>query len=888
MILPRFFSSPKKQWGRLITVLLVGLVGYGWFYLVPSNVKTPQVLPAAPAIESLPTLPLAFVSIPGQGYDGARYQARTPYGVLLFAPEQIELMLKDDESRAVTGIGLRFVGGNPRPRFVADAPLPGHVSYFIGGNPVHWQTNLPTYGQVIYEDLYPHINLVYNGTQQSLKGTYVVAPGGNPGHIRWQYDGVGRVMIDPGTGDLHIYLDAADNHPVLVERAPQVWQTIAGEKVPVSARYVLDTAEQQVGGTAAIISFALGNYDPAHPLIVDPVIDFGSHLGGSLTDGARAVALDDAGNIYVAGYTESADLPNAGGNLGGSRDIFVTKINAAQTAVLYTLYYGGTDAEADDLFTRVEVSLAVDRNQHVYLAGKTRSLDLPVVNAFQGSKPGGDDSFITKIDSSGSVLLYSTYLGGSDDDVIYGLDVDAAGNAYVAGYTDSHASFPTTAGSLKPTTNTDSGFVTKLSSSGNQLVYSTFIPGTFQARANDIAVDNAGNAYITGNTGPNFPATANAPQPNGTSNSAFVLKLDPTGSTALFSTPYGGSIYGAEGYAIAVDETGNVYLTGDTTAEDFPTVNAIQPDLSGREGFRPDAFIVKMNTNTGQVAYSTYLGGTGNDYGYGIAIDNLGQAYVTGRTDEDDFPVQNSLQTLTGFSDAFVAKIAADGKRLQYSTLLGGNESFIGDEGGYAIAADAAGNAYVVGETWTTTSFPTVNPLQGPTNNNYGDAFIVVIDDALVFAVDPTAGAVLTTTQSLTITIPPNAFSGGTSDFRLGPLRVAAAFPPGLRDVSGSAFRLTPYRDGSPVTPFSLDEPLTIDLAYQEAAVFGAEDSLRLYTAEAGSNQWQPAADTCTGPNVRETRNTQANRLTVNVCHLSEFVVLAEANPLFLPLVIRR
>jgi hypothetical protein len=342
------------------------------------------------------------------------------------------------------------------------------------------------------------------------------------------------------------------------------------------------------------------------------------------------------------------------------------------------------------------------------------------LNALQPANGGGfSDAFVTKINPAGTALVYSTYLGGSGDDRGRGLAVDSAGNAYVIGTTMS-TDFPTQ-NALQPANGSGlTAFVTKINALGSALVYSTYLGGSIGEDGQGIAADSVGNAYVTGVTASTDFPTKNPLQPalNGYAD-AFVSKINPAGSALVYSTYLGGSL-GDTGYGIAVDSTGNAYITGFTESTDFPTKNPLQAALNGEA----NAFVSKINPTGLALVYSTYLGGSGADFGAGIAVDRIGRAYVTGPTSSTDFPTKNPLQAaLDGDGDAFVSKLNRAGSALVYSTYLGGS----GGDGGSGIAVDSAGDAYVTGRT-NSTDFPTKNPLQPTYGGGDDDAFLAKLN----------------------------------------------------------------------------------------------------------------------------------------------------------------
>src|SRR5207249_23529 len=483
-----------------------------------------------------------------------------------------------------------------------------------------------------------------------------------------------------GLGDLVLRADRSE----VRLRKPVVYQDHDGQRAVIPTRYVLK-AERQV-------AFEVAAYDATKPLIIDPVLAYSTYLGGSADDQGLAIAVDAQGNAYVTGDTGSADFlqgdpfPTTSGAFRTTpAGIFVTKLNADGSALLYSSYLG---AAGSDFVS----GIAVDAAGNAYVTGFTDSgnafrLDAPfptTPNAFQKIPGGSGDAFVTKLNATGSALIYSTFLGGdgSDDGFAIAVDPNCSINcsAYVTGATFS-PNFPTTAGAFQTDLRgSEDAFVTKLDPTGSTLVYSTYLGGSLGGSGGDfeegfaIAVDAAGSAYVTGSTNSrNFPTTPGAFQTIfggcGTcdfpSADAFVTKLNATGTALVYSTFLGSS--GDDfGVGIAVDAAGNTYVTGATESADFPvTVGAFQPGFGGNF----DAFVTKLDTTkTGSdsLVYSTFLGGTGLDDGFAIAVDAAGNAYVTGDTNSPDFPTtlgafQTTLSpSLTeGFErDAFVAKLA--------------------------------------------------------------------------------------------------------------------------------------------------------------------------------------------------------------------------------------
>jgi hypothetical protein len=581
-------------------------------------------------------IPLSFIANAGQTDPNVKFQVKGAGHSIFFTPNEISFVAfqqpNEPGNQATNSSIVRssLANSNPNPTISGLQQLPGVANFLLGEDSSQWHTNVPTFNGVVYQNVYQGIDRVFKGTEGQLKSEFLVAPLADPSQIRMNYSGVSDIRLrDDGALILETPLGE------LIDNAPIVYQDINGTRVNVPAAYNL-LGNGQVG-------FSLGDFDRTQPLVIDPVLAYSTYLGGSNLDSANRMTVDSTGAAYIIGSTVNN---------------FPTTPGAYQTT------------------------------------------------------PGGGlvDFLVTKINPEGTALVYSTYIGGGRDDYGFGIAVDSQGNAYLTGQVD--PGFPTTPGAFQPIAPNYTAAVTKLNAAGNALVYSTFLgTSSSGALGNGIAVDSNGNAYVTGLTGDGFP-TANASQPQiGGDIDAFITKVNPAGSALVYSTYLGGSGR-EDAQAIALDQYGNAYITGLTYSTNFPTyaisfpaINTFQKTMGGGQY---DAFISEFNI-IGEGKYSTYLGGTGNEKGADIAVDSAGNAYVVGITNSTNFPTASPIQAANagGANDAFVSKLSPGGDALISSTYLGGS----GDDNGHRITLDSGNNVYVTGDT-TSTNFPTKNAIQ--------------------------------------------------------------------------------------------------------------------------------------------------------------------------------
>ncbi len=730
--------------------------------------------------EAYGRLPIAFEANRGQSDPSVKFLSRGGgYGLFLTPTETVLSLTKPavershsngspsslagdasaDEPAKTSTVRMQLVGGNPSAQVVGEQPLAGKVNY-LRGDATSSITDVPTYARVDYQDVYPGIDLAWYGNQGQLEYDFVVAPGADPATIALGFEGADGLHIDDN-GDL---VAETPSGP-LRHQAPFIYQDFGSSRQTVPGRFVL-TGDRQVG-------FSVGAYDTSRPLVIDPVLVYSTYLGGTSGDESLDIAVDSAGAAYVTGFTSSVNFPVASpldGTLSGDIDAFVTKFDPSGSALVYSTYLGGSSTEGSH-------GIAVDGAGAAHVTGLTSSRDFPVTpGAFQESFVGTSaDAFVVKLHPSGTVLDYSTYLGGTEavfagTAVGEGLALGPGGTIYVSGRVRA-AHLPTTAGALQPECILTSegectaAFLAKINPAGggaSDLSYLTYLGGSGNDEAVAVAVDAAGNAHLTGFTfSTDFPTTSGAFQPSLNTGGrpadnvradVFVTKINPAGGGAsdlLYSTYLGGSTVAGvsnnianigvdTGSDIAVGPGGKVYVTGTARSTNFPTTpRSAQPRAGGCTPVACDAFlsiISPANAGRTDLVYSTYLGGTFADFGEAVAVDGAGRAVIAGSAVSTDFPTKDpipgvSAGAVRGNPEVFLAKIdpaGAGSADLVFSTLIGGD----GVDLGRGAVLDGAGNAYVTGETRSTQSvaYPTTaNAYQRSFSGGRSDGFVTKI-----------------------------------------------------------------------------------------------------------------------------------------------------------------
>jgi hypothetical protein len=701
-------------------------------------------------------LPLSFEPNRGQAGQGVKFLARgsgyalqlTPGGAVLALSKHSpdSALSRSSQNPGADGsatLRWRLLGANPAPEISGESLLPGTVSYYSGANAANWLTNVPTYARVRYRSVLPGVDLVYYGHGRQLEYDFVVAPGANPKCIRLRFDGAAAMRVD-SSGNLVVPLSGSD----VRFKKPVVYQEKNGKRRHVSGSYELH-AKNRVG-------FRIGAYDRQLPLVIDPVLDYATYYGGPDRDSVNAIAVDAAGNAFVAGETlvqRAVPLPGAcpGGQTCPTSDVdaIVSKIDPTGSTVLWTVLVGGSG-------TDVANAITLDNQGNVFVAGSTTSNSLPTGIGFDPTC-GTDgtcgeqtfqfprtDGFVMKL-APNSVFQSGTYLGGNLEDEILGMAVDASG-VYLTGHSNAGLNdFPL----VNPASSTSSFndiFVAKFTPDLSQLVYSTLFG---QDRGNGIAVNALGEAFVVGQSRELAFTTPNAYQSFPGGKNVFLFKLSADGA----SVPYATYLYGGDSpsaaFAVALDSVGKAYLTGETSDEFFPMVNSFQPTMvyrSDRDGHVFVAIIDTSLSGAASLVYSTYLGAGGRDVGRAIALDAAGNVYVAGHTKnylsdptDPQFPLVNSLRPCLDpgidaqgnwrdFENPFLAILNPSGSALLFSTCLGSDTE---RDQALALALDPSGSVYLGG--WTQSAqFPVTPGVHGTTYGGNQDGIVAKLSGLLL------------------------------------------------------------------------------------------------------------------------------------------------------------
>lgn len=776
---PRGGGGPFFILGTLL--LLIGGVGlWSGSRIVPSSAgpfSVPDFVgqqePAAESSANAPSpatvfssMPLGFEPNQGQTDQQVRFLARGRGYTLFLTGNEAVLKLQESGVRSEKsgvrnqepGVGrkskerasivrMHLVGADPSSKIVGTGRLSSVSNYFLGNDPSKWRSDVPQFARVRYQQVYPGVDLVYYGNQGQLEYDFEVAPGADPRMVQLQFESSHKLAVD-SDGDLVVHAGGGD----LQFHAPEIYQQIGEERRKVDGKFVV--------GASNRVGFKVGNYDRSRTLVIDPVLNYSSYLGGSGNESGATVAVDAAFNFYVTGATTSGNFPpqpGVFGSLTGAQNVFVSKFGPGGNLIAST-YLGGTGTDSS-------AGIAIDAASNIFVAGTTTSANFPTMNGFTNpplSPAPASHAFVTTLKPDLSGLTYSTLLGGNGTDTVSGLAIDTRGKAYIIGVTTPTSGqtpdFPTTAGSIQPqplSITDPQFFVSKIDptlSGGPSLAYSTYfgggnpVAGTTPVQGGGIATDTNAFVYITGGTtfqhvgaATDFPIL-NAVQgalncASANCSDVFVAKINPaagSGAQILYSTYLGGGQTDI-GHGIAVDTGGNAYVTGSTTSPNFSTLTTgFQPCLGKPLTPSPctgiaaqNAFVAKLNNpatnSTVSLTYFSYLGGTASDTGLAIAVDTSGVTRVIGNATSSDFPsfaTSGFTPGPLGAGDAFVARIDTVSTS-NFSSRFGGSAL----DHGSGVALDSNFNTYVAGDTQSG-DFPTAGPPFQPGLSGPSDAWV--------------------------------------------------------------------------------------------------------------------------------------------------------------------
>jgi uncharacterized protein (TIGR03437 family) len=639
------------------------------------------------------SLPLFFEPNVGQSHPSVQFLSRGAY----LGSDRAAIQVGDDGPVVMTLAGARAV------RAEGLDLQPGITSYFLGNDPGKWRSGVPHYARVRYRNVYPGIDLIYyHNAKGRLEYDFVVSPGADTGAIQLSYN---RPVRTDSNGDLLI--------AGVRQKRPRVFQ----DGREIACDYLLRGAKQ--------VRFALAKYDRSRPLIVDPVLEYSTYLGGPGYDYGQGIAVDASGSAYITGLSRAPTQPGLDPFQqpeGLNYNAFVIKMAPGGSGLIYYVFIGDQFEDGN--------AIAIDSTGAAVITGETRSLNFPTKNPFQATYGGGfNDGFVSKVSPDGLSLVFSSYIGGPSYDLGTGVAVDPTGSAYVSMQT-ARSSLPTNSDAFQRTLSGNGYhlYVFKLSPAGS-ITWGTYLASSGnEIGLTGIAVDSTGHVFLAGCTdSADFPTTENAFQPTFPATAAdvqiaFVSKLEPDGTGLVYSTFLGGTS-GSGAEWVAVDASGSAYVGGTVEGQDFPIKNAIQTNYGG--GIN-DGFVAELTPGGDALVFSTFLGGSGDEYNCcSVALGPNGAIYVGGHTTSQDFPVKNSIQPFraagTLLSGQGIFAQFNPGGSLVLSSFLGGST----DTWVAGIASDASGAIYLTGQT-SDSDFPLMNPFQ-KTNGGLTDIFITKV-----------------------------------------------------------------------------------------------------------------------------------------------------------------
>ncbi|MDW8345614.1 MAG: SBBP repeat-containing protein [Bacteroidia bacterium] len=591
---------------------------------------------------------------------------------------------------------------NSNPLREGKKQMQGYFNYFIGRDQTKHATYVGLYKEVLVKEVYKGIDIRYYFDNNKLRYDFLVHPYADASQIKFKLNGQHKTYLKD---ENKLYFTTLFGEVGLVDL--HTYQ----ENQTIPSKFVKNGENWQI---------SVENYDKSKMLIIDPLV-YSTYVGGSGQDWARGITVDNTGHAYITGWTASTNYDITPGTFqtaygGGGYDAFVTKININGTGLVFSTYIGGSGFDEANAIT-------IDNLNEVYVTGYTTSTDYDVTwGAYQTGYINAWEVFVTKLNSTGTGLIYSTYIGGFNDEGAYGIAVDANYDAYVVGFTRS-TDYKIVPGSYKTThSGAEDVFVTKINSTGNSLIYSTYLGGSGEDFGNGITINSSGEAFVTGWTAStNYDITPGAFQTaNGGGRDCFVTKLNAAGTALIYSTYIGGSSEDLS-RSIVIDGFEQAYITGGTQSTNYDVIaGGFQTTNGGGE----DVFVTKLNASGNGLIYSTYIGGSNNDSGFSIYLDQNGVAYITGQTQSTNYDVTTGCYQNSngGGIDVFLTKLNAMGSALLYSTYVGGSS----DDQGRGVFADDLGYAYITGWTNSTNYDITTGAFQ-TTNGGSRDAFVTKI-----------------------------------------------------------------------------------------------------------------------------------------------------------------
>jgi hypothetical protein len=627
-----------------------------YFLLAAALAGSSEIPPAANLDESpSPRVPIRFEPNLGQSEPDVRFLARAAgYSVAFLGDGSALYFFEAGGGEQEYTLRVEFLGRNDEIALAADDLLPSVTNSYTGQDPSAWVAGIPNYGRLRARALYPGIDLIWRARHGDLEQVYQVAPGADPDQIRVHFPDTAWVKLDGRGG---IRLGVSNGH--LRIHPPYAYQVSGGHREKVEISYCLE---------GNVVCFRTGQYDRSRRLVIDPVLNVATYVGGAGYDRAYAVAVDASGSMYVAGETASVKfgtVTTVGQPVRTNREMFVSKLSANGTSLTYTTILGSSGNDSAR-------AVALGPSGTVYAAGVSSGTNFPATaSAYQKTSGGSDDAVVAKLDSAGK-LSWATYIGDVSADVATGLAADAAGDLYVAGSTAS-LQFPTTAAA--PQRQHGGGFndafLLKLSASGSTLAYSTLLGGSGNDVARGVAITAGGQACVAGVSQSANLAVKSAYQSTYKGNGdAMVACMNAAGDSWTYVTYLGGTGVD-EANAIALDASGNAWVAGMTFSESFPTTYGAY-QTTRRSGY--EAFLAKLAAAGSTLSFSSYLGGKGSDTATSVAIDTSGATWVAGFTNSSDFPAAAAWQpALRGGFDGFATQFSLDERTLLASSYLGGS-----------------------------------------------------------------------------------------------------------------------------------------------------------------------------------------------------------------------